>query len=136
MIFCRAYDQANIMFWGVSADINFTLDDYKDDIKVITDQITTSAIMNRSEQVATLFICMVLIFFYCLIKTTLFAMHSQMNNFIKEEFVQVLRRQGAGFVRGRSKVPGSQPTQVRHLGSQQYRPTHGPKVRKATSIHL
>jgi hypothetical protein len=44
MMFCRAYDQTAIMFWGVSADINFTLDDYEDDNKkVIIDRITTSA---------------------------------------------------------------------------------------------
>uniref|UniRef100_A0A0E0Q0M5 AP2/ERF domain-containing protein n=5 Tax=Oryza TaxID=4527 RepID=A0A0E0Q0M5_ORYRU len=59
----RAYDQAAIKFRGVEADINFTLDDYKEDIK-------------------------------------------KMNNFSKEEFVQVLRRQGAGFVRGSSRFRG------------------------------
>ncbi|KAL5200244.1 hypothetical protein ABZP36_021447 [Zizania latifolia] len=59
----RAYDQAAIKFRGVDADINFTLDDYKEDIK-------------------------------------------KMNNFSKEEFVQVLRRQGAGFVRGSSRFRG------------------------------
>ncbi|KAK3130897.1 hypothetical protein QOZ80_6BG0499390 [Eleusine coracana subsp. coracana] len=59
----RAYDQAAIKFRGVSADINFTLNDYKDEIK-------------------------------------------KMNNFSKEEFVQVLRRQGAGFVRGSSRFRG------------------------------
>ncbi|KAF0931342.1 hypothetical protein E2562_004485 [Oryza meyeriana var. granulata] len=58
-----AYDQAAIKFRGVEADINFTLDDYKEDIK-------------------------------------------KMNNFSKEEFVQVLRRQGAGFVRGSSRFRG------------------------------
>jgi AP2-like factor, euAP2 lineage len=37
MILPRAYDQAAIKFRGVSADINFNLDDYKDDItKVIS----------------------------------------------------------------------------------------------------
>jgi len=36
----RAYDQAAIKFRGGNADINFTLSDYKDEIKkVITDQI-------------------------------------------------------------------------------------------------
>uniref|UniRef100_A0A0D9WSF9 AP2/ERF domain-containing protein n=1 Tax=Leersia perrieri TaxID=77586 RepID=A0A0D9WSF9_9ORYZ len=59
----RAYDQAAIKFRGVEADINFTLDDYKEDIK-------------------------------------------KMNNFSKEEFVQVLRRQGACFVRGSSRFRG------------------------------
>ncbi|CAN6216203.1 unnamed protein product [Urochloa humidicola] len=59
----RAYDQAAIKFRGVSADINFTLSDYKDEIK-------------------------------------------KMKNFSKEEFVQVLRRQGAGFVRGSSRFRG------------------------------
>lgn len=33
-------------------------------------------------------------------------MHSQMKSFSKEEFVQVLRRQGAGFVRGSSRFRG------------------------------
>uniref|UniRef100_K3XWR3 AP2/ERF domain-containing protein n=1 Tax=Setaria italica TaxID=4555 RepID=K3XWR3_SETIT len=60
---CRAYDQAAIKFRGVNADINFTLSDYKDEIK-------------------------------------------KMKNFSKEEFVQVLRRQGAGFVRGSSRFRG------------------------------
>ncbi|CAD6338932.1 unnamed protein product [Miscanthus lutarioriparius] len=60
----RAYDQAAIKFRGANADINFTLDDYKDEMK-------------------------------------------KMKSFRKEEFVQVLRRQGAGFVRG------SHPAQVR-----------------------
>nr|XP_034589115.1 APETALA2-like protein 4 isoform X2 [Setaria viridis] len=59
----RAYDQAAIKFRGVNADINFTLSDYKDEIK-------------------------------------------KMKNFSKEEFVQVLRRQGAGFVRGSSRFRG------------------------------
>ncbi|KAF8687133.1 hypothetical protein HU200_042797 [Digitaria exilis] len=59
----RAYDQAAIKFRGVNADINFTLTDYKDEIK-------------------------------------------KMKNFSKEEFVQVLRRQGAGFVRGSSRFRG------------------------------
>ncbi|KAJ1260057.1 hypothetical protein BS78_10G202700 [Paspalum vaginatum] len=59
----RAYDQAAIKFRGVSADINFTLSDYKDEIK-------------------------------------------KMKGFSKEEFVQVLRRQGAGFVRGSSRFRG------------------------------
>ncbi|KAL6603779.1 hypothetical protein ACP70R_044140 [Stipagrostis hirtigluma subsp. patula] len=59
----RAYDQAAIKFRGVSADINFTLEDYKEDIK-------------------------------------------KMKNYSKEEFVQVLRRQGAGFVRGSSRFRG------------------------------
>ncbi|XP_062230139.1 APETALA2-like protein 4 [Phragmites australis] len=59
----RAYDQAAIKFRGVNADINFTLDDYKDEIK-------------------------------------------KMKYFSKEEFVQVLRRQGAGFVRGGSRFRG------------------------------
>ncbi|KAG8075176.1 hypothetical protein GUJ93_ZPchr0006g42906 [Zizania palustris] len=59
----RAYDQAAIKFRGVDADINFTLNDYKEDIR-------------------------------------------KMKNFSKEEFVQVLRRQGAGFVRGSSRFRG------------------------------
>ncbi|RLN12071.1 hypothetical protein C2845_PM09G19380 [Panicum miliaceum] len=59
----RAYDQAAIKFRGVNADINFTLSDYKDELK-------------------------------------------KMKNFSKEEFVQVLRRQGAGFVRGSSRFRG------------------------------
>ncbi|XP_062233185.1 APETALA2-like protein 4 [Phragmites australis] len=59
----RAYDQAAIKFRGVNADINFTLDDYKEDIK-------------------------------------------KMNNFSKEDFIQVLRRQGTGFVRGSSRFRG------------------------------
>ncbi|WVZ79277.1 hypothetical protein U9M48_026878 [Paspalum notatum var. saurae] len=59
----RAYDQAAIKFRGVSADINFTLSDYNDEIK-------------------------------------------KMKSFSKEEFVQVLRRQGAGFVRGSSRFRG------------------------------
>ncbi|KAL5223895.1 hypothetical protein ABZP36_010534 [Zizania latifolia] len=58
----RAYDQAAIKFRG-DADINFTLDDYQEDMK-------------------------------------------KMNNFSKEEFIQVLRRQGAGFVRGSSWFRG------------------------------
>jgi hypothetical protein len=61
--------------------------------------------MNRSEQIAAMFIYMVLVFFYCLIKTTLFAIHS-MNSFSKEEFVQVLRPQGVDFVRGSSRFWG------------------------------
>jgi hypothetical protein len=49
----------------VSADINFTLDDYKDDIeKVITGRITTSDITNSSEQMAAVFIFMMLVFFF------------------------------------------------------------------------
>ncbi|KAG0515268.1 hypothetical protein BDA96_10G263900 [Sorghum bicolor] len=59
----RAYDQAAIKFRGVNADINFALDDYKDEMK-------------------------------------------KMKSFSKEEFVQVLRRQGAGFVRGSSRFRG------------------------------
>ncbi|XP_066372541.1 APETALA2-like protein 4 [Miscanthus floridulus] len=59
----RAYDQVAIKFRGVNADINFTLDDYKDEMK-------------------------------------------KMKSFSKEEFVQVLRRQGAGFVRGSSRFRG------------------------------
>jgi hypothetical protein len=75
-IFSRAYDQAAIKFRGVSADINFTLDDYKDDIKkVTTGRITPSDIMNRSEQMAALFVFTVLLFFNCFIKIALFAMH-------------------------------------------------------------
>lgn len=35
LILYRAYDQAAIKFRGVSADINFTLNDYKDDIKKV-----------------------------------------------------------------------------------------------------
>ncbi|XBI41830.1 hypothetical protein VPH35_126236 [Triticum aestivum] len=56
----RAYDQAAIKFRGVEADINFVLDDYKEDI-------------------------------------------GKMSMLSKEELVQVLRRQGAGFVRGSSR---------------------------------
>lgn len=42
MTLCRAYDQAAIKFRGVTADINFTLDDYKDNIKkVITEHLTS-----------------------------------------------------------------------------------------------
>nr|AAV83488.1 GLOSSY15 [Zea mays] len=59
----RAYDQAAIKFRGVNADINFTLDDYKDEMK-------------------------------------------KMKDLSKEEFVLVLRRQGAGFVRGSSRFRG------------------------------
>uniref|UniRef100_A0ACD5UJW2 Uncharacterized protein n=1 Tax=Avena sativa TaxID=4498 RepID=A0ACD5UJW2_AVESA len=59
----RAYDQAAIKFRGVEADINFSLDDYKEDI-------------------------------------------NKMSGLSKEEFVQVLRRQGAGFVRGSSRFRG------------------------------
>jgi hypothetical protein len=51
-------------------------------------RITTSDI---SEQIAARFICMVLVAFYCLIKTALFAMHSQKNIFSMEEFVEVLQ---------------------------------------------
>jgi hypothetical protein len=32
---CRAYDQAAIKFRGVNADINFALDDYKDEMKKV-----------------------------------------------------------------------------------------------------
>ncbi|KAI4969459.1 hypothetical protein ZWY2020_000373 [Hordeum vulgare] len=59
----RAYDQAAIKFRGVEADINFLLDDYKEDI-------------------------------------------GKMSLLSKEELVQVLRRQGAGFVRGSSRFRG------------------------------
>ncbi|XP_037468187.1 APETALA2-like protein 4 isoform X2 [Triticum dicoccoides] len=59
----RAYDQAAIKFRGVEADINFVLDDYKEDI-------------------------------------------GKMSALSKEELVQVLRRQGAGFVRGSSRFRG------------------------------
>uniref|UniRef100_A0A804R7U3 AP2/ERF domain-containing protein n=1 Tax=Zea mays TaxID=4577 RepID=A0A804R7U3_MAIZE len=59
----RAYDQAAIKFRGLNADINFTLDDYKDEMK-------------------------------------------KMKDLSKEEFVLVLRRQGAGFVRGSSRFRG------------------------------
>uniref|UniRef100_A0A453T7M0 AP2/ERF domain-containing protein n=1 Tax=Aegilops tauschii subsp. strangulata TaxID=200361 RepID=A0A453T7M0_AEGTS len=59
----RAYDQAAIKFRGVEADINFVLDDYKEDI-------------------------------------------GKMSVLSKEELVQVLRRQGAGFVRGSSRFRG------------------------------
>jgi AP2-like factor (euAP2 lineage) len=50
---CRAYDQAAIKFRGVNADINFTLTDYKDEIKkvMITDQsrAIVSLFFKRSE---------------------------------------------------------------------------------------
>ncbi|XBI13742.1 hypothetical protein VPH35_140437 [Triticum aestivum] len=59
----RAYDQAAIKFRGMEADINFVLDDYKEDI-------------------------------------------GKMSVLSKEELVQVLRRQGAGFVRGSSRFRG------------------------------
>ncbi|KAM0836550.1 hypothetical protein ACQ4PT_062252 [Festuca glaucescens] len=59
----RAYDQAAIKFRGIDADINFSLDDYKEEIK-------------------------------------------KMSSCSKEDFVQVLRRQGAGFVRGSSRFRG------------------------------
>ncbi|KAM0930316.1 hypothetical protein ACQ4PT_001051 [Festuca glaucescens] len=63
LISSRAYDQAAIKFRGIDADINFSLDDYKEDIK-------------------------------------------KMSSCSKEEFVQMLRRQGAGFVRGSSRFRG------------------------------
>ncbi|CAM0902530.1 unnamed protein product [Alopecurus aequalis] len=59
----RTYDQAAIKFRGVDADINFSLDDYKEDTM-------------------------------------------KMSSCSKEDFVQVLRRQGAGFVRGSSRFRG------------------------------
>ncbi|CAM0908828.1 unnamed protein product [Alopecurus aequalis] len=59
----RAYDQAAIKFRGVDADINFALDDYKEDIK-------------------------------------------KMSSCSKDELVQVVRRQGAGFVRSSSRFRG------------------------------
>lgn len=39
MYICRAYDQAAIKFRGVNADINFTLDDYKDEMKKVCDPL-------------------------------------------------------------------------------------------------
>jgi hypothetical protein len=57
---CRAYDQAAIKFRGVNADINFTLTDYKDEIKkvMITDQSHCFLFVFKDQrQRSALFIC-------------------------------------------------------------------------------
>ncbi len=63
MICSRAYDQAAIKFRGVEADINFTLDDYKEDIKKVIrlSQSRTDATQERT----VLFTCIFLNFFFC-----------------------------------------------------------------------
>lgn len=38
--FERAYDRAAIKFRGVNADINFSLEDYEDDMKQVTSLYT------------------------------------------------------------------------------------------------
>jgi hypothetical protein len=82
----RAYDRAAIKFRGVEADINFSLEDYDDDMK----QVIDTQLVQSSE---TFGLIIVLVY-------------QQMGNLSKEEFVHVLRRQSTGFPRGSSKYRG------------------------------
>jgi len=93
----RAYDRAAIKFRGVEADINFSLEDYDDDMKQVIDSRYTAGsteqtnYMLQSSQISGLIIVLV---------------YQQMGNLSKEEFVHVLRRQSTGFPRGSSKYRG------------------------------
>lgn len=91
---CRAYDRAAIKFRGVEADINFSLEDYEEDLKQVLRLFCR--IFRCSKMIGRGFNSSVVEFYWI----------EQMSNLTKEEFVHVLRRQSTGFPRGSSKFRG------------------------------
>lgn len=96
-MYTRAYDRAAIKFRGLDADINFVVEDYKQDLdKVI--------------HISVYYIRYQYIFVFCFVELIVGLKFSitfiQMKNLNKVEFVQTLRRESASFGRGSSKYKG------------------------------